>query len=79
MAVLQNWIYHSIAIGFGTSIVRTVARRGGRESGVEVVMRATWVARLAALVVIGGAAETVCLAEAVADGEFSKGGFAASG
>ena len=41
-------------------------------------MRATWIARVAALVVLLGAAETVCLAETIVNADFSKGGFAVS-
>jgi hypothetical protein len=42
-------------------------------------MRGTWIARVAALFVLAGSAETICLAQTVIDADFSKGGFAASG
>ena len=42
-------------------------------------MKATWIARVAALFVFVGAAETICLAKTVVDADFSKGSFAASG
>src|ERR1700694_3410494 len=43
----------------------------------EVVMKATWFARMAALLVLVGSAGTICLAQTVVNADFSKGGFAA--
>src|SRR5260370_41811148 len=40
-------------------------------------MRATLIAGAAALFVLVGSAETICLAQTVIDADFSKGGFAA--
>ena len=42
-------------------------------------MRATWIARMAALFVLVGAVETVCFAQTIVDADFSKEGFAALG